>query len=273
MRIDDTGATLIADVDVHEPVPRLNERPDTDEVVFNVHRTLLPRNYDSRFLIEVMTERYQNAARDQWADHSLCLMTGHRAQTDKRTKGRIWRASSVAADVYPAEIALPGTLAHAYAPMVIATAILAICMVMRALAQRRSSVVPPYRKRATGCDCSAPRAHRNDRERTHRRDRDGGRAFPGRGNQHARLDQLRWCRCSRQIFGAVEQLTPTNDSSINVKTDVRKYSSRGELVAQIPMDMDTVAQPRRPFVVTPEGTLYHMKPTREVLLIERFDIQ
>lgn len=74
------------------------------------------------------------------------------------------------------------------------------------------------------------------------------------------------------LFVAVEELLPTNDSSISVKTEVRKYGPKGELLAQIPMDMNTVTQPRRPFVVTPDGTLYHMKPTREMLLVERFDI-
>jgi len=75
------------------------------------------------------------------------------------------------------------------------------------------------------------------------------------------------------VFLALEQVLPTTDSSISVQTEVRKYSSRGELLARIPMDMDTVTQPGRPFVVTPDGTLYHLKPTREVLLIERFDIR
>jgi hypothetical protein len=70
------------------------------------------------------------------------------------------------------------------------------------------------------------------------------------------------------IFVAVEQLLP--GPTINVKKEVRKYSARGLLRALIPIEIDYAAHPRREFALDADGTLYHLRPLAQQLVIERW---
>jgi len=70
------------------------------------------------------------------------------------------------------------------------------------------------------------------------------------------------------IFVAVEQLLA--GPIINVKKEVRKYSSAGLLRTVIPIEIDYAAHPRREFALDADGTLYHLRPLAQHLVVERW---
>jgi hypothetical protein len=74
---------------------------------------------------------------------------------------------------------------------------------------------------------------------------------------------------AHDIFVAVEQLLD-GGRVLRVAKEVRKFAPDGSLRSVIPINIDYAAHPVREFVVTPDGTLYHLLPLKNVLLVEEW---
>ena len=74
---------------------------------------------------------------------------------------------------------------------------------------------------------------------------------------------------AHNVFVAVEQLLD-GGPGLSVSKEVRKFTPDGTLRAVIPINIDYAAHPVREFVVTSDGTLYHLLPLKNVLLVEEW---
>ena len=77
---------------------------------------------------------------------------------------------------------------------------------------------------------------------------------------------------AENTFVAVEQLFD-DGAGTGVAKEIRKFAPDGRLRVVIPINIDYAAHPVREFVVTPDGSLYHLLPLPTVLLVEEWHEQ
>jgi hypothetical protein len=70
------------------------------------------------------------------------------------------------------------------------------------------------------------------------------------------------------IFVVVEELLNRNDG--DVRRTVRKFSPAGELLAMIEIPIDNHTFPQRDLLVNEDGTIFHMQPLRETLVVQKW---
>lgn len=73
------------------------------------------------------------------------------------------------------------------------------------------------------------------------------------------------------IYVVVEELLPAQ--TLDVRRTVRKFSSDGALQAVITIPIDNSTFPARDLLVDGAGTIYHMQPRAEHLLVEKWEAQ
>lgn len=75
----------------------------------------------------------------------------------------------------------------------------------------------------------------------------------------------------QNIYVVVEELLPGD--TIQVKTEVRKYSRGGRQIAEIPVNIDYVAQPKKDLILDADGSVYHLLPMKDHLIVEKWSKQ
>lgn len=75
----------------------------------------------------------------------------------------------------------------------------------------------------------------------------------------------------QNIYVVVEELLPSD--TIQVKKEVRKYSRGGRQIAEIPVNIDYVAHPEKELILDADGSVYHLLPMKDHLIVEKWSKQ
>jgi hypothetical protein len=72
----------------------------------------------------------------------------------------------------------------------------------------------------------------------------------------------------QNIYVVVEELLPGD--TIQVKKEVRKYTAGGKQIAVIPVNIDYVAHPDKELILDEDGSVYHLLPLKDHLIVEKW---
>lgn len=70
------------------------------------------------------------------------------------------------------------------------------------------------------------------------------------------------------IYIVVEELL--SGDTVDVRKEVRKYSAYGSQLAAIPVNIDYVAHPEKELILEEDGTVYHLLPLKDHLVVEKW---
>jgi hypothetical protein len=73
------------------------------------------------------------------------------------------------------------------------------------------------------------------------------------------------------VYLVVEQLLPGD--TIQVIKQVRKYAVDGRQIAEIPIDINYAAYPEKDLILSSDGSIYHLRPLKNLLVVEKFSNQ